>query len=60
MAKKKRTAGDGLLHKRKEFITNNPEYSVPVIEVNAFNQNFKSFIEDKVNKQRLEDIMKIL
>lgn len=44
----------------KEFITNNPEYAVPVIEVNAFNQDFKSFIEDKVNKQRLEDIMKIL
>lgn len=44
----------------KEFITNNPEYAVPVIEVNAFGQDFKSFIEDKVNKQRLEDIMKIV
>lgn len=44
----------------KEFITNNPEYSVPVIEVNAFGQDFKSYVEDKVNKQRLEDIMKIL
>lgn len=44
----------------KEFITNNPEYSVPVIEVNTFAQDFKSFIGDKVAKQRLEDIIEFL
>lgn len=44
----------------KEFITNNPEYAVPVIEVNAFNQDLKSFLEDKFNKQRLSEIMEIM
>lgn len=44
----------------KEFITNNPEYSVPVIGVNTFAQDFKLFIGDKVAKQRLEDIIEFL
>lgn len=44
----------------KEFITNNPEYSVPVIEVNAFAQDFKSFIEAKAMEQKLEDIIEFL